>query len=44
MVGCWPADANAAVGLELSAWRSGLEHLTHLNIARDKISARSLNV
>jgi hypothetical protein len=37
MLGCWPADATAAVDLELSAWRSSVEHLTHFNTARDKI-------
>src|SRR6202451_2754352 len=44
MLGCWPADAAAAIDLELSAWRSGVEHLTHLNTACDKIFAHSLNV
>ena len=44
MLRCWPADASAAVDLELSAWRSGVEHLTHLNTASDKIFPRCLNV
>ena len=44
MLGRWPADATAAFDLELSAWRSGVEHLTHLNAAYDKIFARSRNI
>jgi hypothetical protein len=35
MVGRWPADATAAVKLELSAWRPGVKHLTHINTVRD---------
>src|SRR5271168_211347 len=32
---CRAADATATVGLKLSAWRSSVEHLTHLNTACD---------
>jgi hypothetical protein len=44
MFGCWAADATGAVQLELSARRSGVEHLTHINAACHKIDARSRNV
>ena len=44
MFGCWSADTTAAVQLELSAWRSGVKHLTHTNAACNKIDARSRNV
>src|SRR5271167_3762427 len=44
MLGCWPADATAAVDLELSARRSGVEHLTHLNTACDKIFPCCLDI
>src|SRR5579862_9516845 len=44
MLGRWSANATGAVDLELSAWRSGVEHFTHLNTASDKIFARSRNV
>ena len=44
MLGRWPADATAVFDLELSAWRSGVEHLTHLNATRDRIFARSRNI
>src|SRR5580700_615657 len=44
MLGCWPADATAAVRLELSARRSGVEHLTHFNTACGKIFPRGRNI
>jgi hypothetical protein len=44
MLGRRPTDATAAFDLELSAWRSGMEYLTHLNAACDKIFARSRNI
>ena len=37
-------DATAAVALELSPWRSGVENVTDLDTARGKIFARSLNI
>ena len=44
MVGCWSANATAAVDPELSAWRSGVEHLTYLNTSCHKIFARSRDI
>jgi hypothetical protein len=44
MLGYDPADATAAVDPELSARRSGVKHLTHLNTACDKIFPCCLNV
>src|ERR1700729_3053636 len=44
MLRCWPADAISAVDPELSAWRSGVEHPTHFDTARDNISPYCLNV
>src|ERR1700691_3197724 len=44
MLGCWPADATAAVSLELSARSSGVEHLTHFYTACDKMFPRGRNI
>src|ERR1700728_763648 len=44
MIGRWPADAAAAVDLELSPWSSGVEDLTHLNTTCGKIFPCCLNI
>ena len=45
VIGCGPADATArAVGLELSARRSGVEHLADVDTEGDELVARSLDV
>src|SRR5215813_3291728 len=44
MLGCWPVDTTAAVALELSPGRPGVEHITDLDAAVDEFFARSLNV